>query len=107
MCKLTEASLLQPTVCHMGQWVSNALPNEASYTSKVLSVGQREGANMSLLPVQLLLDHGADPNQRDGLGNTPLHLGKCQSDELCMQRNEVTTAFCFSSASSFFLCITL
>lgn len=25
--------------------------------------------------VQLLLDNGADPNQRDGLGNTPLHLG--------------------------------
>lgn len=30
-----------------------------------------------LFPVQLLLDHGADPNQRDGLGNTPLHLGMC------------------------------
>lgn len=30
-----------------------------------------------LFPVQLLLDHGADPNQRDGLGNTPLHLGEC------------------------------
>lgn len=26
--------------------------------------------------VQLLLSHGADPNQQDSLGNTPLHLGK-------------------------------
>lgn len=29
----------------------------------------------SLLPVKLLLDHGADPNLTDILGNTPLHLG--------------------------------
>uniref|UniRef100_A0AAZ3NWW2 Ankyrin repeat domain 54 n=1 Tax=Oncorhynchus tshawytscha TaxID=74940 RepID=A0AAZ3NWW2_ONCTS len=28
------------------------------------------------LPVQLLRATGADPNQRDGLGNTPLHLGE-------------------------------
>lgn len=28
--------------------------------------------------VQLLLSHGADPNQRDSLGNTPLHLGKTE-----------------------------
>lgn len=54
---------------------------------------------MSLLPVQLLLDHGADPNQRDGLGNTPLHLGKCRTAQLCVQGGEV------SSASLFFLCI--
>lgn len=26
--------------------------------------------------VQLLLDRGADVNQKDGIGNTPLHLGK-------------------------------
>lgn len=32
---------------------------------------------MFCFEVQLLLSHGADPNQRDSLGNTPLHLGKC------------------------------
>lgn len=32
-----------------------------------------------LLEVQLLLSHGADPNQRDSLGNTPLHLGEKDS----------------------------
>ncbi|XP_033018038.1 ankyrin repeat domain-containing protein 54 isoform X4 [Lacerta agilis] len=36
----------------------------------------REASNSNdLETVHLLLDHGADPNQRDGLGNTPLHLG--------------------------------
>lgn len=58
--------------------------------------------------MQLLLDHGADPNQRDGLGNTPLHLGKCHTDELCVQRGEVKTALLFlSPAPSSFLCITV
>ncbi|XP_074864928.1 ankyrin repeat domain-containing protein 54 isoform X2 [Carettochelys insculpta] len=38
----------------------------------------RESANANdLETVQLLLDHGADPNQRDGLGNTALHLAAC------------------------------
>lgn len=32
--------------------------------------------SLTLIAVQLLLSHGADPNQRDSLGNTPLHLGK-------------------------------
>ena len=27
-------------------------------------------------PAKALLDKGADPNQKDILGNTPLHLGK-------------------------------
>jgi ankyrin repeat protein len=33
--------------------------------------------NILTLPlVTVLLDHGANPNQRDVIGNTPLHLGK-------------------------------
>ncbi|XP_076767727.1 ankyrin repeat domain-containing protein 54 isoform X2 [Arvicanthis niloticus] len=38
----------------------------------------RDSANANdVETVQLLLDHGADPNQQDGLGNTPLHLAAC------------------------------
>ncbi|XP_058876965.1 ankyrin repeat domain-containing protein 54-like isoform X2 [Acipenser ruthenus] len=38
----------------------------------------REAANGNdVETVQLLLSHGADPNQRDGLGNTALHLAAC------------------------------
>lgn len=46
--------------------------------ARILPVEAPNGSSGAFLfPVQLLLDHGADPNQRDGLGNTPLHLGKC------------------------------
>lgn len=46
--------------------------------ARMLSVDAPSGSSGAFLfPVQLLLDHGADPNQRDGLGNTPLHLGEC------------------------------
>lgn len=51
--------------CRTGLWV----PEKAA----------SDGASWAFLfAVQLLLDHGADPNQRDGLGNTPLHLGECR-----------------------------
>ena len=62
-------------------------PHRAVYWLSVFHVGMEarmlpvdtpsSSSGAFLFPVQLLLDHGADPNQRDGLGNTPLHLGEC------------------------------
>ncbi|KAB0393816.1 hypothetical protein E2I00_000695 [Balaenoptera physalus] len=49
-----------------------ALPESSVPGPRVLHMSL--GANEPVM--QLLLDHGADPNQRDGLGNTPLHLGQ-------------------------------
>ena len=35
-----------------------------------------------LIAVQILLDKGADVNLKDGVGNTPLHLGKLTTDSI-------------------------
>ena len=32
--------------------------------------------DLFVFTVRVLLDYGADPNLKDGIGNTPLHLGK-------------------------------
>ena len=46
-------------------WIIKKLDNLNSYHNN----------DCTLLTVKLLLDKGADPNQKDMLGNTPLHLG--------------------------------
>ena len=32
--------------------------------------------DLFVFTVRVLLDYGADPNLKDGIGNTPLHLGE-------------------------------
>ena len=39
--------------------------------------------DLFVFTVRVLLDYGADPNLKDGIGNTPLHLGNKYKCNLC------------------------
>lgn len=46
-----------------------------------------------ILIVQLLLDGGSDVNQKDGVGNTPLHLGKSPIEPVYLLSHIVMSTF--------------
>ena len=81
MMKRREPHCILQLQKEMNKWVGRSqecLLNILSLVRKVsiLTSEMLFDDDLFVFTVQVLLDYGADPNLKDGIGNTPLHLGK-------------------------------